>query len=96
MGKESPLYATHIQKKDTTWYNEAHCLGSDTEAFFIDTDHFNYPPELKKICGDCVVKNKCLDFAIKYTMLGYWGGTTEKERRHIKKHAALEKAGSRR
>lgn len=76
------LYATRIDKEDTQWFDEANCKGTDTDSFFIERGEA-YPPELKEICYRCSVRRDCLDFALKYNTLGFWGGTSEMDRRHM-------------
>jgi Transcription factor WhiB len=59
-----------------------------------------YPPtgkavskEVKDMCKRCPVKNECLEHGLYHEENGYWGGTTEQERkelrvaRHITCHA---------
>lgn len=63
---------------------EANCSGLDTELFFTDTSK-TYPqmPLLKRVCGNCTVKDACLDYALHHAVLGWWGGTSEKTRRTL-------------
>ena len=81
-----PIY---IDPKDTAWYKDASCQTSDPESFFVESGD-NYPPELKRICGDCDVKFECLEFAIKYKAHGFWGGTNEKQRKYLAKNRPLQ------
>ena len=39
----------------------------------------------RKICDSCVVKNKCLEWAVKHEAFGMWGGTTPQERKLIRR-----------
>lgn len=65
--------------------NEANCASTDPELFFTqDRGGYDNMPALKKICGACDAKDECLDYAIKHSVLGYWGNTTEKQRRIIR------------
>lgn len=47
----------------------------------------NYPfeNEAKAVCVSCPVRVKCLSVAIQDNVLGIWGGTTDGERRTIKR-----------
>jgi WhiB family redox-sensing transcriptional regulator len=83
---EHALYAINIDNKDTLWYDQAACLGSDTEAFFPEDRGSDYLPEVKRICRGCSVQSECLNFAVKYHVQGYWGGATEQERRRLKRY----------
>lgn len=65
--------------------NEANCASTDPEIFFTkDRGGYDHMPALKRICGACDAKDECLDYAIKNSVLGYWGNTTEKQRRVIR------------
>ena len=65
---------------------ESNCAGTDSEAFFTETGSSTYKElkMLKKICGDCTVQKDCLDYALKNNVMGYWGNTTEVERRRLR------------
>lgn len=39
----------------------------------------------KSFCHSCPVKDACLNHALKYNESGIWGGTTERERRAMKR-----------
>lgn len=61
---------------------EANCNGIDTEMFFTnDNKVYQNMSFLKRICGNCVVKDECLDYALHHAVVGWWGGTSEKTRR---------------
>ena len=49
--------------------------------------------EAKSICNECVVKVDCLEYAITSNQdSGVWGGTTEEERKSIRRE--YRKTGS--
>ena len=65
------------------WQEEANCQGIDTEEFFPEKGGRN---ELaQRICRRCPVTDKCLQWALDRDELGVWGGTTEHERRQMKR-----------
>lgn len=39
----------------------------------------------RTICSRCVVRNECLEWAVKHEDHGMWGGTTPVERRKIRR-----------
>jgi WhiB family redox-sensing transcriptional regulator len=80
------LYELVIDKKDTQWYDRAACKGTDPESFFVEDRGCDYTNVVKTICKSCPVKNECLNFAVKYRMQGYWGGSTEQERRRMRRY----------
>ena len=69
-----------------TFTTEANCIGTDTESFFTD-DHgaYEHPEMLKRICGACTVQTQCLEYALTHEVKGYWGNTTEQQRKIIRK-----------
>ena len=70
-----------------TFREEANCADTDSEAFFTETNSSTYPNIhiLRKICGNCSVVNECLDYALKHEVMGYWGNTTEFQRKQIRR-----------
>lgn len=74
-----PFY--NVTRKELEIFKDANCKGTDTEAFFIEKTEL-YDPVVKKICNRCSIKEQCLQFALKYKVVGFWGGTTEYQRNH--------------
>jgi WhiB family redox-sensing transcriptional regulator len=77
---------------DTEWTKRAACKGM-TELFIPSKQ--TYWAELeenqryaKKICADCLVNSECLEYALAHPakhIEGIWAGTTEKERRALRR-----------
>lgn len=68
--------------------DEANCIGIDTAEFFTygeDGKNYNNVPLLKRVCGNCTVQDQCLDYALKNEVHGWWAGTTDYNRRQIRK-----------
>jgi WhiB family transcriptional regulator, redox-sensing transcriptional regulator len=86
---------------DGTWRLDAACSTMDTLIFFPIGETGPATPQVtlaKKICASCPVREQCLEFAIATIQNdGIWGGTTEDERRLIKRarRAAARKAAAR-
>ncbi len=85
------LNATSPVKWDVDkWRKNAACASLDTNLFFPDPDG---GPETipmiasaKAVCGECPVRQSCLEFAIRTRQLdGVWGGHTPEERRSIRR-----------
>jgi len=66
---------------------EANCADTDSEAFFTEEKASTYPNihMLRKICGNCSVVNECLDYALRHEVMGYWGNTTEYQRKELRR-----------
>jgi len=63
------------------------CREIGVEFFFPEeegsgTDIYKFS---RKICDSCVVKNECLEWAVRHEAHGMWGGTTPMERRKIRR-----------
>ncbi len=58
------------------------CRGLDPSSVYPATDEEAEPA--KAVCGECSVRETCLEFALQgREKEGVWGGATEKERRRI-------------
>jgi hypothetical protein len=67
-----------------SWMTRAACLHADKELFFLEDGV--RPEEAKRICAECPVRQRCLDYALAdSTLVGVWGGTTDRERREMRK-----------
>ena len=62
------------------------CESTDNELFFVQDGKGAYSEikALQVICGACVVKTECLNYALKYRVAGYWGNTTEIQRNKLR------------
>jgi WhiB family redox-sensing transcriptional regulator len=65
------------------WRDRAACKG-ETEAFFSRS--YRSLARARALCGECPVREECLDMALADPGLeGLWGGTIEAERRKLRK-----------
>lgn len=65
------------------WYADARCIEADPEAFFPDKGGTADPAVA--VCRTCRVMDECRDYAVAEGFdLGVWGGTSSKERRHLR------------
>ena len=66
---------------------QVNCVDTDPEAFFTLEGASTYPNlnMLKRICGACNAKIECLEYALNHEVMGYWGNTTEYQRRTLRK-----------
>ena len=62
------------------------CVGEDPETFFPEayTDLVAVA-KAKSICGDCWIKDSCLEYAMQDPKLdGIWGATTPHDRKRLR------------
>ena len=48
--------------------------------------------ELKRICDGCPLQLKCLDYALKNDVIGFWGGTTMAQRADLRRRQRIQPA----
>jgi WhiB family redox-sensing transcriptional regulator len=79
----------------TNWRDDAACLDADPDLFFpIGTTgpELDQIGQAKRICLACPVRKRCLARALELGgAAGIWGGTTEDERRALRKAAARQR-----
>ena len=77
---------------DYTWRNQATCRDTDPELFFpVGTtgQALLQIAKAKSVCCQCPVTTECLECALETNQdTGIWGGTSEDERRQIRREAA--------
>ncbi len=70
-----------------TWQVGARCLQVDPEIFFPERGGSS--KAARAVCRDCSVKTECLRYALaNREQFGIWGGTSERERRRLRKLAS--------
>ena len=81
--------------EDLSWQREANCLGVHPDLFFPERGAST--KEAKEVCRACVVKDDCLEFALRSgEKFGIWGGMSERERRRLRRIRAQEPSRSQR
>jgi hypothetical protein len=75
-----------VQEPEEDWRMRGLCMQVDNDMFFPEVG--GSPENAKKVCALCPVKEPCLQFALSHDVQGVWAGTTEHERRDIRKSAA--------
>jgi WhiB family redox-sensing transcriptional regulator len=77
---------------DYSWRAEAVCRDTDPELFFpIGTtgQALLQIDRAKQVCTECTVRVSCLEFALETNQdSGIWGGTSEEERRIMRRNIA--------
>jgi WhiB family redox-sensing transcriptional regulator len=70
------------------WRDYAACRDADPDLFFpIGRSHASTPriDEAKRFCRTCPACGPCLRWALETGDAGVWGGTTEDERRDVRR-----------
>jgi WhiB family redox-sensing transcriptional regulator len=73
---------------DTTWMADANCLGLDPDLFHPHKGEWQKAQAAVAVCAGCEVRTSCLDYALSLPpsqVHGVWGGTTEEERRRVRR-----------
>ena len=74
---------------DTSWRSDASCRDTDPGLFFpVGTTGpaITQIDAAKAVCGECPSQIPCLEFALLTNQdSGIWGGTSEEERRHLRR-----------
>ncbi len=76
-------------------YDLARCRDMGTDAFYTDTDGVYADAQYinigltKRICGDCIIKDECLTWALHHEVYGIWGGTGPPQREKLRKQLGI-------
>ena len=76
-----------LSAADQDWRAKGLCSQSDPDLWFSvgALDH----KQAKLICGQCEVRQQCLQYAVSAPVEhGIWGGLTERERRKVRRNSA--------
>ena len=69
------------------WQTNARCTEVDPEIFFPERGGSS--KNARAVCEKCAVKVDCLEYALNNKeQFGIWGGTSERERRKIRRERA--------
>lgn len=88
-----------VTMENEDWRVDAACRDTDPDLFFpVGTTGpaIEQIASAKAVCGECDAQSECLEFALATNQeAGIWGGTTEEERRVLRKDwADKERAAS--
>jgi WhiB family transcriptional regulator, redox-sensing transcriptional regulator len=80
------------------WRDQSLCRDTDPELFFPvgTTGQALVQIDMaKRVCGECPVSEDCLEFALATNQdSGIWGGTSEEERRKLRRAWVAERKAS--
>lgn len=76
-----------IIQQNLEWQAKARCLEVDPEIFFPERGGSS--KAARAVCAECEVRVECLRYALgNREQFGIWGGTSERERRKLRKLAS--------
>jgi WhiB family transcriptional regulator, redox-sensing transcriptional regulator len=72
------------------WQTKARCTEVDPEIFFPERGGSS--KAARAVCSNCDVRMQCLEYALNNKeQFGIWGGTSERERRRLRKERATRR-----
>ena len=79
-------FARMVEQARPKWHSDGLCHEYPEVDFFATraTDQ----DDAVAICGRCLVRDECLDFAVANGEQGVWGGTVDSERRVMRRDQA--------
>ena len=85
-GEVRPDFAERLDALRPPWMRRAACRHVGADQFVLM--HPGRTPR-RRLCGDCPVRAECLAYAMaEPDLVGTWGGTSERERRALRREAA--------
>jgi WhiB family transcriptional regulator, redox-sensing transcriptional regulator len=71
-------------KKAPPWMHHAACVGKPSGLFYPARGEVT--AEARLICGECLVRQECLDYALReFETEGVWGGLSPDERQRFRR-----------
>jgi WhiB family transcriptional regulator, redox-sensing transcriptional regulator len=92
-GQEGPGEMQRITNKllqPLDWQTQARCSEVDPEIFFPERGGSS--KAARSVCAQCDVRMECLEYALNNKeQFGIWGGTSERERRRLRKERSMRR-----
>jgi WhiB family transcriptional regulator, redox-sensing transcriptional regulator len=94
----APSRSLALSLEQDDWRDDASCRDTDPDLFFpVGTTGpaIEQIENAKAVCGECLVQRECLEYALATNQdSGVWGGTSEEERRQIRKQYVAQRRRS--
>lgn len=72
------------------WQADARCAEVDPEIFFPERGGSS--KAARSVCNGCAVRMQCLEYALNNKeQFGIWGGTSERERRRLRRERNVKR-----
>jgi WhiB family redox-sensing transcriptional regulator len=85
-GRDRDLLTFSDLLRRPEWHRSAACRGVGADAFVVSKGR---GPSRRQLCEECPVRQECLETAVADSdLVGLWGGTTERERRAMRRGVA--------
>jgi len=83
LAMSSSEWACELNDTDHDWHADAACRGLGNHLFFFERgDNHATIEASKEFCKACVVRERCLEYAMNNNIVqGIWGGATPNDRR---------------
>lgn len=66
------------------------CEGTDTEQWFSqNSGEYKNQELLTRICAGCPARQQCLEYALEYSVIGFWAGTTDRRRKELRRKMGI-------
>lgn len=75
---------------DWRWMQRAACRDIEDPSIFWDYSTNRLSAEIHELCDSCPVRSQCYMHALRHEDYGAWAGTTERERRRLRKAAGIK------
>ena len=90
--------ASALTLQSDDWRDLASCRDTDPDLFFpVGTTGpaIEQIATAKRVCAECLAKDECLEYALNTNQdSGIWGGTSEEERRDIRRRLAARRTAA--
>ncbi|MGI5155848.1 WhiB family transcriptional regulator [Microbispora sp. CA-102843] len=77
----------------TAWMDWAVCPETDPDLFFAEQADPVSTGLAKAVCAGCPVVSECLAYALEHGLTGVWGGTSQDERKAMRRSRARRELG---
>ncbi len=67
------------------WQLQAACRDIPSAMFFPERKYPHNTAPAKAVCRGCTVSAECLQYAIDYNERGVWGGTSDEDRKRMRR-----------
>lgn len=92
LSRHDGLYQLLSTLSGANFGDHPECADEDPELFFPEPGQVAQIGTAKAVCMSCPIRTACLSYALRHGVEGVWSGTTEDERRAMRRADWTEKA----